>query len=98
MELETEFLGLDVNSVSAMSENTENKTKFVNNIYIQSPTIYDTFIYTAKGINIKYTGNTLYEVGDTILVDDKYKVFIVDHNLDYSGGLKGTIKGVLIDG
>jgi hypothetical protein len=98
MELETEFLGLDVNSVSAMSENTENKTKFVNNIYIQSPTVYDTFIYTAKGINIKYTGNTLYEVGDTILVDDKYKVFIVDHNLDYSGGLKGTIKGVLIDG
>lgn len=98
VDLTTQFYGLDVNSVKTSEDNDENRTKFINNIYIQSPAIYDTRIYTSKPITIKYTGNTLYEVGDTIRVDNKYDVLILEHDLTYDGSLRGTIKGVIIDG
>lgn len=98
LELSIEFLGLDVNSVRNSAENKDNKTKFINNIYIQSPTVYDTRIYKSKGITVKYTGNTAYEVGDTIRVDGKHDVLITEHDLTYDGALRGTIKGVVIDG
>ena len=98
IDLHTEFFGLDVNVLKNTPDSKDNKTKFINNIYIQSPTSYDSRIYKSKRVTIKYIGNTLYEIGDTIRLDGKYDVLLTGLDLNYDGSLRGTIKGVIIDG
>lgn len=96
INLDVEFWGLDVNSVRKTASDKENKTKIISNVYIQSPTIYNTDIYKGKAATVKYIGNTSYEVGDCIRVDNKYDVFILEHDLTYDGALRGVIKGVVM--
>ena len=98
IDLHTEFFGLDVNVLKNTPDSKDNKTKFINNIYIQSPTSYDSRIYKSKRVTIKYIGNTLYEIGDTIRLDGKYDVLLTGLDLNYDGSLRGVIKGVVIDG
>lgn len=96
--IEAEFLGIDIKEASALEATTENNSniKVINNLYIQGPSIYDTRIYKSKNISIKYFGNPLIEVGDTITIDG-ITVLVIEHSLKYSGGLRGTIKGVVLN-
>lgn len=95
-DLVVEFQGLNFNEVSNFEE-SESKTKIVENIYIQSPNIYDTRIFKGKNISVKYTGNPLWEIGDTLNVAGM-NMLVTEHELTYTGGLRGTLKGVVIDG
>lgn len=76
-------------------ETDSNNVKVIVNKYIQSPVAYDLRIYKNKSCTISYRGNPAYEVGDTLLVDGK-KVLVTGHTLEYTGALKGTLKGVLM--
>ena len=78
-------------------EESVSKTKIVENIYIQSPNIYDTRIFKGKNISVKYTGNPLWEIGDTLNVAGM-TMLVTEHELTYTGGLRGSMKGVVIDG
>lgn len=95
-DLVVEFQGLNFNEVSNFEE-SESKTKIVENIYIQSPNIYDTRIFKGKNIRVKYTGNPLWEIGDTLNVAGM-AMLVTEHELTYTGGLRGSMKGVVIDG
>lgn len=95
-ELSLGFQGLNFNTISNFEESSS-KTKIISNLYIQSPNIYDSRIFLGSDISIKYTGNPLLEVGDTIDVVGN-TVLITEHELSYTGGLRGTIKGVVIGG
>lgn len=95
--IEGEFLGLDINESTLSNGDTDSNCKQINNMYIQSSSVYDTRIYKNPNASIKYRGNPAYEVGDTITVEGQ-KVLITEHKLTYNGGLKGTIKGVVLNG
>lgn len=97
VELQTTFMGLDINAFESSETDASNKTKFIRNIYIQSSTDYDTRIYTKPQINISYIGNPLLEVGDIITVDANHTVLIYEHTLTFTGKLRGTVKGVILN-
>lgn len=90
------FRGVDFNQISN-TEESESNTKIINNLYIQSPNVYDTKVYTGKDVTVKYTGNPLVEVGDVVTVDSK-KIVLLTHELSYNGALRGKMKGVWLDG
>ena len=92
-----EFFGLDVNEATLSGTATDSNCKNVTNLYIQSPTVYDHRIYLNPSCRIKYRGNPLYEVGDTIDIDGD-RILILEHILNFNGALKGTMKGVVING
>lgn len=92
-----ELFGSDLSTLSVTQDSSDDKFKIINNQYIQSPTVYDKRIYLNKDTNIKYRGNPLYEVGDTVDIEGD-KVLILEHSLSYNGALSGTMKGVVING
>lgn len=92
-----DIFGSDLSTLSVTDESSDEKVKVVSNQYIQSPAAYDKRIYFGKDVNIKYRGNPLLEVGDTIEIDEG-KVLIIEHNLSFNGALSGSIKGVIING
>lgn len=94
--IETDFLGMDINESTITEQSTDSNCRQVSNIYIQASAVYDTRIYKNKNCTVRYFGNPLIEVGDTISIDDD-KVLVVEHSIKYSGGLKGSIKGVVIN-
>lgn len=95
--VQAEVHGLKLSSAN-MSMTENNNAYYVDCTYIQDNNLskYDTSIYTGKRITINYKGNSLYEIGDTIILDGKYHVLIVEHDLNYTGSLNGTIKGVIV--
>nr|WP_302596479.1 hypothetical protein [uncultured Cellulosilyticum sp.] len=97
-DVECEFLGLNISNATTVDSSTDNTNniKVVNNMYIQSAAVYDTRIYENNNIDIHYFGNPCIEVGDTISIDGMI-VLVVEHTLKYTGGLKGIIKGVVLN-
>ena len=95
-EINVELYGSSIENTSILSADTSNtsKIKVVNNMYIQSATVYDTEIYKCPDIEFSYFGNPLIEVGDTVIIDGM-DVLVLEHSLKYDGGLRGTVKGVL---
>lgn len=93
----------EVHGVKLSSANRsmiDNKNAYyIDCVYIQDNDLskYDTRVYTGKRITVTYKGNSLYEIGDTIIVDGKYHVLIVEHHLNYNGSLSGIIKGVIVN-
>lgn len=95
-DLTIDFAGLDFATISNFDE-AESNSKIINNMYIQSPNLYDSRIYLNDNITINYTGNPLIEVGDTVSIDG-LQVLVIEHELKFTGGLRGTMKGVVING
>lgn len=92
-----EFYGLDVNESTLSNTSTDSNVRNITNMYIQSATVYDDRIYKNSSCSIRYRGNPLYEVGDTIDIAGD-KILIIEHTLNFNGALKGTMKGVIING
>ncbi|WP_053983433.1 hypothetical protein [Niameybacter massiliensis] len=98
LNLKTTFNGVKLNALQTVdSEEETKKTLTISNIYMQSPIAYNKSIFKGIPISIKYTGNSLYEVGDTIEVDGKYKVLLLESELNFEGSLRGTLKGVVLN-
>lgn len=91
--IEAEMYGLDISESTLKDTDTDSNTKQISNMYIQGSSVYDTRIFKYPNCTIKTFGNPLYEVGDTIRVGD-YDVLILEENIVFSGGLRGTLKGV----
>lgn len=91
-----EFFGFDVTESTLENTDSDNDVKQISNMYIQSPTAYDTNIFKNPNCTLKTFGNPLYEIGDTIQIGDKL-VLILEENLVFNGGLKCTLKGVVKD-
>lgn len=94
--IEAEMYGLDISTATLKDTDTDIKCKQVSNMYIQSATVYDTRIYKYPNCTLRTFGNPLYEVGDTLAIGDK-QVLILEETLTFNGGLKGTLKGVVLD-
>ena len=92
-----ELFGSDISTLTVVQDSSDERVKIINNQYIQGPAVYDKYIYFSKDADIKYRGNPLYEIGDTITADEE-TILIIEHSLSYNGALSGTIKGVVIDG
>ena len=92
-----EFFGFEVSESTLKDTDTDSDIKQITNMYIQSPTAYDTRIYKGANCTIEDFGNPLIEVGDTIVFEDK-TILVTEQNLKYNGGLKGTTKGVVLNG
>lgn len=97
-DVECEFLGIDIKNAISMDSDTsnDNSIKVINNMYIQSSVVYDTRIFLCKDISISYFGNPCIEVGDTITIDG-LTVLVTNHTLKYTGGLRGTIEGAILN-
>jgi hypothetical protein len=91
-----DIFGSDLSTLTVVQNSSDERVKIINNQYIQSPAVYDKQIYYSKDIDIKYRGNPLYEVGDTVIVDGN-TVLIREHSLTYNGALSGSIKGVVVN-
>ena len=100
IDVNTKIEGYDLldNSLTS-SEDTTNKIKNVQNIYIQDKDVissYDTRIYTNPSVEVQYRGNPILEVGDTISIEEIGDVLICEHVLKFDGALSGEIKGVIL--
>ena len=94
--IECTFYGLNIENAATLEDEADsNNIKTIKNMYIQSIATYNTDIYKNDDIEISYFGNPCIEVGDTISIDGM-TVLVVEHILKYTGGLRGTIKGVIV--
>lgn len=79
------------------SKDDENVT-YISNPYIQNRdqvNHINTDIYKGSNYSLRYRGNPLYQVGDTLNIEGVGKMLITKHTLQYNGSLSGTIEGVL---
>lgn len=95
--LEVEFFGYDIAESTLNDTDNDSNIKQISNMYIQSATAYDTRIFMNPNCTIKMFGNPLYEIGDTIECGDD-TVLLLEENLVFNGGLKATLKGVVLGG
>lgn len=95
--IDVEFFGYNVAESTLKNTDNDSNIKQISNMYIQSATVYDKRIFLNPNCTIKDFGNPLYEIGDTITVGDN-TVLILEQNLVFQGGLKGTTKGVVLNG
>lgn len=95
--IDVEFFGYNVAESTLKNTDNDSNIKQISNMYIQSAAVYDKRIYLNPNCTIRDFGNPLYEIGDTITVGDN-TVLILEQNLVFGGGLKGTTKGVVLNG
>ena len=95
--IDVEFFGYDVAESTLKETDADSNIKQISNMYIQSATAYDTRIFLNPNCTIKMFGNPLYEVGDTVQFGDDL-VLLLEETLTFGGGLKETLKGVVLGG
>lgn len=91
----------DFTKLSDSAPETQSGVLDYQNPYIQDHALAEainTSLLTGKQFLLNYTGNPAYETGDTVQLETLSRAVITLHELTFSGGLKGHIEGVLLDG